>query len=142
MSEAPALAIFNLEIAVSFGDCDPAGIVFYPNYFRWMDATFHDFLRNHAGGHAALCHELGALGLGLKRCTSTFLSPATNGDRLICAIKEIEWTAKHFDVFYVLSCGDRTIVEGQERRAVFMQAEGRIRAASTTALQRALTTAG
>jgi 4-hydroxybenzoyl-CoA thioesterase len=23
------------EVTVEFGDCDPAGIAFYPNFFRW-----------------------------------------------------------------------------------------------------------
>lgn len=26
---------------VEWGDYDEAGIVFYPNYFRWMDGAFH-----------------------------------------------------------------------------------------------------
>ena len=31
-------------IRIQWGDCDPAGIVFYPNFFRWMDAaTWHFF---------------------------------------------------------------------------------------------------
>src|SRR5690625_3475341 len=28
---------------VYFGDADPAGIVFYPNYYRWMDQASHEF---------------------------------------------------------------------------------------------------
>src|ERR1044071_3365744 len=24
---------------VQWGDCDPAGIIFYPTYFRWIDAA-------------------------------------------------------------------------------------------------------
>ena len=27
------------EIEIEFGDCDPAGIVYYPNYFRMFDAS-------------------------------------------------------------------------------------------------------
>jgi 4-hydroxybenzoyl-CoA thioesterase len=27
------------EIKVQFGDCDPAGIVFFPNFSKWMDAA-------------------------------------------------------------------------------------------------------
>ena len=30
-------------IAVQFGDCDPAGIVFFPNFSRWMDAASLSF---------------------------------------------------------------------------------------------------
>ncbi len=33
------------EIMVEWGDCDPAGIVYYPSYFRWCDqATYRLFL--------------------------------------------------------------------------------------------------
>ena len=25
------------RVEIQFGDCDPAGIVYYPNYFRFFD---------------------------------------------------------------------------------------------------------
>lgn len=31
------------EVDVMFGDCDPAGIVFFPNFLKWMDASSHNF---------------------------------------------------------------------------------------------------
>jgi len=34
------------EVTVEWGDCDPAGIVYYPAYFRWSDqSTFRLFLK-------------------------------------------------------------------------------------------------
>lgn len=33
---------------VEFGDCDPAGIVWFPNFFRWIDAASRHFLPNAA----------------------------------------------------------------------------------------------
>ena len=27
------------EVDVMFGDCDPAGIVFFPNFSKWMDTA-------------------------------------------------------------------------------------------------------
>lgn len=34
------------EVMVEWGDCDPAGIVYYPSYFRWCDeATYRLFLK-------------------------------------------------------------------------------------------------
>ncbi len=34
------------EVTVEWGDCDPAGIVYYPAYFRWCDqSTFRLFLK-------------------------------------------------------------------------------------------------
>ncbi len=36
-----------LPVHVHFGDCDPAGIVFFPNFSRWMDASsLHFFMQN------------------------------------------------------------------------------------------------
>ena len=34
------------EVMVEWGDCDPAGIVYYPSYFKWFDqATYRLFLK-------------------------------------------------------------------------------------------------
>jgi len=34
------------EVTVEWGDCDPAGIVYYPSYFKWFDqATYRLFLK-------------------------------------------------------------------------------------------------
>ncbi len=32
------------EVTVEWGDCDPAGIVSYPSYFRWCDQASHRLL--------------------------------------------------------------------------------------------------
>jgi 4-hydroxybenzoyl-CoA thioesterase len=38
--------IHELAFRLSYGDCDPAGIVYYPSYFRWFDqATYRLFLK-------------------------------------------------------------------------------------------------
>ena len=30
-------------VRVEFGDCDPARIVWFPNFFRWIDAASRHF---------------------------------------------------------------------------------------------------
>jgi acyl-CoA thioester hydrolase len=35
-----------IQYHVQWGDTDAAGIVFYPNYFRWFDHATLDFLRS------------------------------------------------------------------------------------------------
>ena len=44
MSDASAQAgqggfTTRMQRTVEWGDCDPAGIIFYPTYYRWMDAA-------------------------------------------------------------------------------------------------------
>ena len=36
--------MFTTLFGVEWGDCDEAGIVYYPRYFYWMDCAFHRFL--------------------------------------------------------------------------------------------------
>lgn len=40
--DVPAVAI---ETSVTWGDCDPAGVVFYPRIFAWMDRAAHSLFR-------------------------------------------------------------------------------------------------
>lgn len=129
------MAIFDSEVRISFGDCDPAGIVFYPNYFRWMDATFHGWLQAVAGGHGALCRQLGARGLGLMDARLSFRAPATEGQRLLYRIEGIDWSARSFAVRYSATEGARLVLEGTEVRGVFADRDGRMTAAEVAPLR-------
>ena len=35
----------SVRIRVGWGDCDPAGIVFYPRFYAWMDNASHVLAR-------------------------------------------------------------------------------------------------
>ena len=87
-------AVFTLEVSISFGHCDPAGIVFYPNYFRWFDRCFHTFLLQRAGGHRLLCEKLQAKGIGLMDLQANFTSPAMEGDLMALTLSIDEWRDK------------------------------------------------
>ncbi len=129
---------FEMDVTVSFGDCDPAGIVFYPNYFRWMDATFHAFLHANAGGHSAICQQLGARGLGLMDTKLSFRSPASEGSVLRYAIQAINWASRSLDVIYTAHQGERLVLEGNERRGVFIVSGGKMKAGGTAPLREIL----
>ena len=34
----------NYSFKVRWGDTDPAAIVYFPNFYRWMDEATHEFL--------------------------------------------------------------------------------------------------
>ncbi|AUI35187.1 thioesterase family protein [Geobacillus thermoleovorans] len=36
----------EFQLRVNFGDTDAAGIVYYPNYFKWFDIAGHQFFRS------------------------------------------------------------------------------------------------
>jgi acyl-CoA thioesterase FadM len=134
-------ALFETHIQISFGHCDPAGIVYYPNYFRWFDRCFHAFLAQRAGGHKALCAEFGAVGLGLIDVSARFPAPGRPDDRMVLAITGIEWARKTFSLHYTGRVDGRMVVEGTEIRGCFVARDGSLRAAPVAALQARLSLA-
>jgi 4-hydroxybenzoyl-CoA thioesterase len=119
---------------VTFGDCDPAGIVFYPNYFAWFDRTFHDWLREF-GGHASICKSLGALGLGLMEVNAKFRSPSRDGDVLDIHLSIGTWDRKALRLTYEGQIAGRTAVIGQEVRGLFKTSPTGIMAADMEELK-------
>ena len=126
---------FSTDIQVSFGDCDPAGIVYYPNFLRWVDRAFHALLRETVGGHADVCRELGAQGLGLMNVEIAFKSPALEGDLMQLRIKEIIWTRKSYAVRYQARIGQRLVFEAAETRGIFIRRDGKMVAGDVAPLK-------
>lgn len=134
------MAVFEFPVTVSFGDCDPAGIVYYPNYFRWMDNCFHAYLQELAGGHRAVCEKLGAVGLGLMNADQSFRAPAREGDKILYLINEIKWSGRSYKLDYTVWSGNLLVLEGHETRGVFVLSDGRMRAGDTAPLKKLLAT--
>jgi 4-hydroxybenzoyl-CoA thioesterase len=127
-----------IEIPVSFGDCDPAGIVFYPNYFRWFDRCFHDLLQVRGGGHRALCARLGSAGLGLMDAGAMFRAPVREGETIRLELRVEHWGARSVRVGYAGRLDETLCVEGHELRGVFLMKDGRMTAGPTALLREAL----
>lgn len=66
--------------ALAWGDCDPAGIIWYPTYYRWMDAASWDLLA--AAGWPATRIREELVSMPLVRAACDFLSSPTFGDRI------------------------------------------------------------
>lgn len=122
------MAIYGLDIHVAFGDCDPAGIVYYPNFFSWVDRVFHALLRDKLGGHGPLSKSLGIKGIGLMKSEMTFRSPALENQLMRVELTDIEWSEKSFRLNYKSWIGERLVFEGVETRCLFAENEGRIQA--------------
>jgi 4-hydroxybenzoyl-CoA thioesterase len=122
------------DFDITFGDCDPAGIVFYPNAFRWMDAGFHTLLRP-AGGHATLCRNLKAVGVGLVDASAEFRRPMRDGDRLSLRITITEWSHRSFTLHYDGTVEGKRAFRGREVRCLFTRAESGIVAADVAPLR-------
>jgi 4-hydroxybenzoyl-CoA thioesterase len=106
------------EMNVMFGDCDPAGIVFYPNFAKWMDASSMNFFVQCG---VPLWRELvktrGIIGTPLLEIHTKFMRPATYGESLQIHTSVIKWRYKVFMHKHVVMRGGELLCEGTETRA-------------------------
>ena len=113
------------EVKVAFGDCDPAGIVFFQNFSRWMDASsLHFFMECGVPPWRELEKQTGIIGNPLLEIQTRFLSPATYGETLQVYTSVQEWGAKVLTQKHVLKRGDTVICEGTEKRAFCVRLAG------------------
>ena len=102
---------------VEFGDCDPAKIVHYPNFFKWIDAASrHFFVAAGVASWSELEATTGIIGTPLVDVSARFLRPATYGDEIAIESWIDEWRGKSFVMKHVIRRGDDILVEGQETR--------------------------
>ena len=106
------------EIKVQFGDCDPAGIVFFPNFSKWMDASsLHFFMECGVPPWRELVKTTGIIGTPLVEINTKFFRPATYGETLQITTSIQEWRNKVFIQKHVVKRGDDVLCEGFETRA-------------------------
>jgi 4-hydroxybenzoyl-CoA thioesterase len=72
-----------VRVQVGWGDCDPAGIVFYPRFYGWMDNVSHVLAREMGIPREAMIPP-GAdmLGFPVVRTQAEYLAPARMDDVL------------------------------------------------------------
>jgi len=139
----PTAATHTWQVRVTWGDCDPAGIVFYPRYYAWFDASTHNLLRELGLGHAALRRDYDAIGATLVKTSAEFRSPARYDDVIDIASTIARVGRSSFSVRHVITLGGRAVCEGEEVRvwAVADEAAGNgMRAAPLPDRVRALMT--
>ncbi len=102
---------------IEFGDCDPAQIVFYPNYFKWMDiAALHFFNACGIDSWRETKAERGIIGAPLLAASAKFVSSATYPEQIEVDTSMVEKRGKSFVLRHVIRRGDTVLVEGEETR--------------------------
>jgi 4-hydroxybenzoyl-CoA thioesterase len=113
------------RVRVEFGDCDPAGIVWFPNFFRWIDAASrHFFAESGVPRWEETSRTLGVIGTPLVDTHTRFVKSASYGDTLHIAVSIPEWRDKSFVQKYRVTRGEDLILECEEVRIFAAQREG------------------
>ena len=105
------------EVRVEFGDCDPAGIVWFPNFFRWIDAACrHFFIECGVPSWQETRQSMGLIGTPLVDTQASFVKTASYGDVLQIHTQISEWRNKSFVQSYRVMRGDDEIMRCTEVR--------------------------
>jgi 4-hydroxybenzoyl-CoA thioesterase len=114
------------KVNVEFGDCDPAKIVWFPNYFKWLDAASRNFfVQCGVPSWKETEKTMGVLGTPLVDIRTQFIKTASYGDQLEVHVSVSEWRNKSFVMDYKIYRGDGLILEAQDVRvfAVFCETD-------------------
>jgi 4-hydroxybenzoyl-CoA thioesterase len=107
------------RLAIEWGDCDPAGIVFYPRYFAMFDASTAALFRRALGmTKKAMLKQYDVVGFPMVDTRATFKAPCAFGDEVRIESTVTEFRRASFDVHHRLLRDDGAVVavEGFETR--------------------------
>jgi len=111
----------TLSVLVQWGDCDPADIVFYPNYFRWFDAASRMYFEQILPAKRELLERYGIVGFPIIDASARFMRPSSYGDAIEIQSAVEKWDERRFTVLHRGVRGGEVLCEGREVRIVGRQ---------------------
>ena len=119
-------------VRIEWGDCDPVGIVYYPRYFAFFDASTSALIERALGmSKSEYLKAYDFAGHPLVRTRSRFLVPTRFGDDVTIETSVAGIRRASFDVRHSLTKNGVLAVEGFETRVWVRRrpAQGEMKAA-------------
>jgi 4-hydroxybenzoyl-CoA thioesterase len=111
------MLVNSRHIEIEFGDCDPAGIVYYPNYFRMFDAaTAHLFEAALGMKKIAWTRHYGIVGIPMVDTGARFIKPSRFGDLVTITSTIMSFRHSSFEVGHEMFNGGMLAIEARETR--------------------------
>jgi 4-hydroxybenzoyl-CoA thioesterase len=106
-----------MPLAIEWGHCDPAGIVYNPRFFEFFDAASWLLVEAALGvPRHELCARFGLVGIALVEAGANFVAPLKFGDHaeIVSAITELGRSS--FSVRHHIRKDGKLAVDGLEKR--------------------------
>jgi 4-hydroxybenzoyl-CoA thioesterase len=105
------------QVTIEWGDCDPAGIVYFPNYFRYFDSSTNAlFLRAMGFTKYDMLKKYDIVGIPLVDVGARFIVPSVFGDVVTIESSVVDIKRSSFRMQHRLLKGDTLAIEGHETR--------------------------
>ncbi|MEA3023606.1 MAG: 4-hydroxybenzoyl-CoA thioesterase [Alphaproteobacteria bacterium] len=105
------------DVRIVWGDCDPAGIVFYPRYFEMFDTSTTALFERALGmTKFQFVKAYNSVGYPMVDTRARFLLPTRYGDDVVIETTVTEIRRSSFDIRHRLMKDGELAVEGFETR--------------------------
>lgn len=105
------------HLRIEWGDCDPAGIVYYPRYLAFFDACTCALIERALGmTKPEYLKAYGFDGHPLVNAHARFIIPTTFGDDVTIETTAVAFRRSSFDIRHRLLKHGKLAVEGSETR--------------------------
>ena len=111
-----AALVNRRSLTIEWGQCDPAGIVFYPNYLIIFDTSTGLLFARTGLAPAEMRSRYGIIGMPLVEQGTKFLAPCRFDDEIIVESEVGEWGRSSFTVRHRVLKGGDLAVDGFEKR--------------------------
>lgn len=103
-------------VRIEWGDCDPAGIVWYPRYFGMFDAATAHLFEAAGWPKPVLQATFDMLGFPMVDTRAKFLVPSRFGDDIVIESRVSAWRRSSFDVEHRVFRESDLAIEAWETR--------------------------
>ena len=111
------------QIHVEWGDCDPAGIVYYPRFFEMFDSCTSALFESAGLRKQEMLAKYGLAGIPMVETSARFFVPSSFGDTVTVESRILDWGNSSFRVEHKLFRGEVLAAEGLEKRVWTVRAE-------------------
>ena len=103
-------------LRIEWGQCDPAGIVFYPQYFIMFDISTGWLFERTGLSPSAMRRKYGLVGLPVVDVGARFFIPCRFDDEVMIESAVGEWGRTSFTVRHQIKKAGQLALEGFEKR--------------------------
>jgi len=105
--------IWTRRVKIRFGQCDPGGNVYTPNFFDLMNSTVETWFEEVLGFDYSSFSRERNTGLGYVHASADFARPATQGDTLDIAVFVQRLGATSLDLIFPFYNNGEEILRGR-----------------------------
>ena len=111
------MLVNSREVEIEWGDCDAAGIVFYPRYFAMFDASTAYLLEKALGmKKIAWTKHYGIVGIPMVDTGAKFVIPSRYGDVIVIESRAVDIRRSSFDIHHRVLKDGNVAIEAHETR--------------------------